>query len=119
AAVLAGFFGTDRISFTSASENAAASERTFTTFSQAAAEAGISRIYGGIHWDFDNTAGLASGKLVGQYVLSHVLRPDAQVHLDTDAPPANSIPSSSIFNVQKRISGRGFFDNQEKTNPLR
>ena len=26
---------------------------------QAAAEAGMSRVYGGIHWQFDNAAGLA------------------------------------------------------------
>src|SRR4051812_35748952 len=54
AAVLAGFFGTDQITFTSVSENAAAGPRTFASFSQAAVEAGISRVYGGIHWDFDN-----------------------------------------------------------------
>jgi hypothetical protein len=80
AAVLAGFFGTDQVTFTSSGENPGASARTFTRFSQAAAEAGMSRIYAGIHWDFDNSAGLASGKLVGQYVVSHLLRPDAQVH---------------------------------------
>src|SRR5881394_354375 len=72
AAVLAGFFKSDKISFTTQSENPAAHSRTFKSFSQAAAEAGESRIYGGIHWDFDNTAGLAEGKKVGQYVISHM-----------------------------------------------
>ena len=114
AAVLAGFFGTDKITFTTASENPAATSRTFTSFSQAAAEAGISRIYGGIHWDFDNTAGLASGKLVGQYVFSHLLKPDAPVHLPMRVKVAevSSVCSAPcIFNSSsKAIRDRNFLD---------
>ncbi|HEY7120060.1 MAG TPA: vanadium-dependent haloperoxidase, partial [Tepidisphaeraceae bacterium] len=68
AAALAGFFGTDRITFTSTSDAMPGVTRTFTRLSDAAAEAGISRIYGGIHWDFDNQAGLALGKALGRYV---------------------------------------------------
>lgn len=48
--------------------------RDFAGFDQAAEEAGLSRIYGGIHFSFDNTAGLESGRLVGQYVVSHFLQ---------------------------------------------
>jgi membrane-associated phospholipid phosphatase len=100
AAVLAGFFGTDQITFTSPGENSGATARTFTSFSQAAAEAGISRVYGGIHWDFDNTAGLASGKLVGEYVVSHMLQPDDQVHLPgSNCDPA---PLQSVFKQSKK-----------------
>jgi PAP2 superfamily len=47
--------------------------RHFTGFDQAAQEAGMSRIYGGIHFSFDNTAGLALGTQVGNYVISHEL----------------------------------------------
>ena len=112
AAVLAGFFGTDKITFTSASENPNAAPRTFSSFSQAAAEAGISRVYGGIHWDFDNTAGLASGKMVGEYVLSHVLRPEKPAHNSDTAPVAiNTAERSrrSLFNSKKRIKDEGAF----------
>jgi len=114
AAVLAGFFGTDRVTFTSGSENPAAIPRTFTSFSQAAAEAGISRVYGGIHWDFDNTAGLASGKLVGEYVVSHLLKPDAQVNLPKQvkvAEVSSACSTPCIFNnSSKVIRDRSFFD---------
>lgn len=37
----------------------------------AAEEAGISRIYGGIHYRFDNEAGLALGRTIGRYALDH------------------------------------------------
>lgn len=48
--------------------------RSFTSFTEAAEEAGMSRIYGGIHFDFDNTAGLASGRAVGNHVMDTLLR---------------------------------------------
>jgi membrane-associated phospholipid phosphatase len=112
ATVLAGFFGTDQISFTTGSEHAAASPRTFTSFSQAAAEAGMSRIYGGIHWDFDNRQGLATGKMVGEYVLSQVLRPDEPAH-SYDAPQgaisATRAARPSLFNSTSRIKEVGVF----------
>jgi membrane-associated phospholipid phosphatase len=100
ATILAGFFGTDRITFTTGSENPAASARTFTSFSQAANEAGISRIYAGIHWDFDNTAGLATGKAVGNYVLAHSLRPDtkATFHHGADNQIPSLPPAARLFN---------------------
>ncbi len=48
--------------------------REFSSFEMAAQEAGQSRIYGGIHFQFDNTAGLDSGKQIGQFVVSSELR---------------------------------------------
>jgi membrane-associated phospholipid phosphatase len=38
----------------------------YATFSAAAAEAGVSRLYGGIHFNDDNTVGQTIGALVGQ-----------------------------------------------------
>jgi hypothetical protein len=58
--------------------------RTFARFSAAAEEAGKSRIYGGIHWEFDNREGLASGHAVGEYVCRNFLLPRAT----TDDPGA-------------------------------
>lgn len=49
--------------------------RSFDTFSQAAEEAGMSRIYGGIHFAFDNTEGLKAGRSIGQLVMDNYLKP--------------------------------------------
>jgi hypothetical protein len=49
--------------------------RSFTSFAQAADEAGRSRIYGGIHFQFDNAAGLAAGRALGAFVTERLLRP--------------------------------------------
>jgi hypothetical protein len=54
--------------------------RSFDSFNAAAAEAGQSRIYGGIHYQFDNQAAQASGHAVGQYVVENFLRPAEQVY---------------------------------------
>lgn len=75
AAVLAGFFGTDQVTFTTGSDVLPGVMRTFPSFSAAAAEAGQSRIYGGIHYQFDNQVALAGGRAVGEYVFAHFLRP--------------------------------------------
>jgi hypothetical protein len=73
AAVLACFFGTDELRFTSTSEGLPGVVRSFRGFWEAAAEAGKSRIYGGIHWEFDNAEGLAAGRALGNYVCGNFL----------------------------------------------
>ena len=75
AAVLAEFFGSDAIRFESTSEGLAGVVRRFDSFTAAAQEAGLSRIYGGIHWDFDNRDGLAGGRRVGEYVGRQFFQP--------------------------------------------
>ena len=65
ATILADFFGTDDIAFTTGTTSLLLPEgttRSFSSFSDAADEAGMSRIYGGIHFDFDNI----SGQMLGQ-----------------------------------------------------
>jgi membrane-associated phospholipid phosphatase len=47
--------------------------RHYTGFDQAAQESGMSRIYGGIHFLSDNTAGLQLGSQVGTWVVQHAL----------------------------------------------
>lgn len=74
AEILARYFGTDHIAFTNVSEGVAGA-RSFTSFSEAAEEAGRSRIYGGIHYEFDNQDGLNGGRLVGGYAYEHCLQP--------------------------------------------
>ena len=60
AAVLAAFFGTDVVF-----------SRSYASFSEAAAEAGMSRIYGGIHFVSANREGLASGRRLGGFVVEN------------------------------------------------
>ncbi len=68
AAILTDAFGTN-VTFTTASLGMPGIERTFTSFTQAADEAGRSRIYGGIHFEFSNQVGLAAGRNVAAQVL--------------------------------------------------
>lgn len=46
--------------------------RTFNSFDEAAAEAAISRLYGGIHYTFDNANGLVCGQCIGQKIQERV-----------------------------------------------
>jgi hypothetical protein len=77
ATVLADFFGGDEFEFETDSDGLKGLNRKFTRFSAAAEEAGRSRIYGGIHWEFDNREGLALGKAVGRHTTRTLLLPKA------------------------------------------
>lgn len=97
AAVLAEFFGTDRVRFTTTSDGLPDTSREFAGFWSAAEEAGMSRIYGGIHWQFDNREGLAVGRHLGRYVSRNFLRlrsprerPPIITPETTSAPPPSS-----------------------------
>jgi hypothetical protein len=46
--------------------------RTFKSFVEAAREAALSRLYGGIHYSFDNDDGFASGECIAQAILETV-----------------------------------------------
>ncbi len=78
ARILALFFGTDQISFSTTSDGLTGVTRSFTRLSEAAAEAGQSRIYGGIHWQYDNQAGLVSGRALADQVYFNRLAPLAE-----------------------------------------
>ena len=73
--VLASFFGTDDITFTIDSDGTPGVFRTFHKLSAAADESGMSRIYGGIHFQHANQWGLASGRAAADYITSHLLLP--------------------------------------------
>jgi len=75
ATVLARFFGTDRIAFTTGSDFVPGATRTFARFSEAAREAAASRLYGGIHFRSANADGLAAGIEIGTWASSRFLRP--------------------------------------------
>ena len=87
ATVLAKAFG-DSTSFTIGSTSLAGVTRSFTSFSQAAAEAGRSRVYAGIHFEFSDQAGLTLGAKVAGAVL-------ARFSLTTDTqPPTVVVPTT-------------------------
>jgi hypothetical protein len=74
--VLAGFFCDDNIAFELVTDSAPAGQgRTFPSFSAAEAEAGRSRVVGGIHFEFSNQAGLSAGHGVAAEVLGRALLP--------------------------------------------
>jgi membrane-associated phospholipid phosphatase len=75
-AVLSASFGPET-SFTTGSEGLPGVTRSFDSLAEAAEEAGMSRIYGGIHFQFDNLDGLESGRAVGRYVVARLFGPRA------------------------------------------
>jgi hypothetical protein len=74
-AVLASFFGTDRLDLAVASEVLPGVERSFVTLSDAEREATLSRIYAGVHFRFDLTAGERLGRDVAGFVTERLLAP--------------------------------------------
>jgi hypothetical protein len=81
------FYGTDDIAFSFVSDEfngiTRGSDgnvrpllpRSFSSLSQAEDENGQSRIYLGIHWSLDKTAGISMGNQVADYVISNVFLP--------------------------------------------
>ncbi|MEG4026013.1 phosphatase PAP2 family protein [Microcoleus sp. S13C4] len=73
AIVMSSVFGSD-YGFGDKGDKSVNSLRTFENFSQAADEAGMSRIYGGIHFMSGNVEGLKCGRNVGNYVVENFLK---------------------------------------------
>jgi PAP2 superfamily len=74
AEVLTSFFGSDE-HFSVTSPALPGVNRSFTTFSGAAREAGLSRIFSGQHTRLDHVAGLRLGRHVAGFVLHNALLP--------------------------------------------
>jgi membrane-associated phospholipid phosphatase len=68
--VLAAFFGDDYAFETLGEPSLALPPRQFISFAAAAEEAGMSRIYGGIHFMSDNIQGLNTGRVIAHHVLA-------------------------------------------------
>ncbi len=75
ATVLAAYFGTDAVPFTTGSDALPGVTRSYPRFSAAADEAGVSRIFGGIHFASGNIAGQASAFSLGTFVFERFLTP--------------------------------------------
>ena len=75
AKVLELFYGTDDIGFITGSDFLPGVLRSFPSFSAAADEAALSRLYGGIHFRSANEDGLRSGLLIGEWTFDNFLQP--------------------------------------------
>ena len=96
--MLSSLFG-NSVSFTVGSESLAGVTRSFTSFEQAAEEAGISRIYGGIHFLYSDLDGLTAGDKVGNAVVA------AFAGTDTQPPRISVDPFKSVGNHSPILSG--------------
>ena len=75
AAVLISFFEQDDFDFKVTSEVLPKVERSFESFSAAAEEATLSRIFAGVHFRFDLTTGQRLGREVAHFVVHNFLTP--------------------------------------------
>lgn len=97
------FFGTNNVHFTLHSDefNGVTTDqfgnvrpvvtRSYNSFSQAAQENARSRIYLGIHWNFDAVQGIKLGDSIANYVFSHWLKPLSS--------PTMNIGSGGVFGM--------------------
>jgi hypothetical protein len=98
AEVLTWFLGTDAITFPTISDSVPGVTRTFHSLAACADEVGMSRIYGGIHFEFANREGKRSGAKVAHYVLANYLLPNA-------ALPLVRIENAAPAEYQTRVHG--------------
>ena len=73
--ILGLFFGRDDIRFDHTWEGAGGATRSYAGFTAMANEQERARIYGGIHFTFDNVAGQSVGRNVANYVFQTIARP--------------------------------------------
>src|SRR6266542_4714299 len=75
ATVLPLFYRTEDLPFTTGSDSLPNVLRSFATCLDAAEEAAVSRIYGGIHFRFASEDGLQAGTSIGEWTVTHYLLP--------------------------------------------
>jgi hypothetical protein len=73
--VLEDFFKTNRFQLTVTSEVLPGTTRSFASFDAAEKEASLSRVFAGVHFRSDESAGEVLGRLVADFVTDHALRP--------------------------------------------
>jgi hypothetical protein len=69
------FFEKDRFAFAVTSEVLPSVQRSFDSFSDAAREASLSRVFAGAHFRFDLTTGERLGRDVARFFVRHFLTP--------------------------------------------
>lgn len=107
--MIALFYGTDAIAFTQTSDEMNGittgndgivrpyKPRSYTTLTQAITENAMSRIYLGIHWNFDATAGNKMGTDIADYVFNNALLPleNSSSSISSSSSSTSSSSSSS------------------------
>ncbi|QDU27101.1 Bifunctional hemolysin/adenylate cyclase precursor [Anatilimnocola aggregata] len=73
--VLENFYGDDALPFTLHSDEGGGLSRNYTSYDQAAWENGKSRIYLGVHWDFDNQLAQQQGRGIADFVTEKLFLP--------------------------------------------
>jgi hypothetical protein len=101
------FFGADAISFSVSNVGLPGVTRSYDSFTTAANEGEMSRIWIGFHWSFDVTAGDALGRSVGTYIFQNFLLP----HGGAAAPrhAGSSLLAQSGFTTAQDLLGMGPF----------
>jgi membrane-associated phospholipid phosphatase len=100
ATILANIFG-DNTQFNATAFTLPGITRNFSSFMQAAQEAGRSRIYGGIHYEFTNQAGQALGQQVASAVLARFA-----LNQDNQAPSVIADSTAITTNTNVTITGQ-------------
>jgi hypothetical protein len=93
--ILTSIFGPD-FQFTSGSDDMPGYSRSFDNFGDAANEAADSRLVGGIHFRFDNDAGLAAGQQIGGWVTANFLQP-FYLQPEANHPGPSALVASGSF----------------------
>ncbi|MFG3713025.1 vanadium-dependent haloperoxidase [Micromonospora sp. NPDC047730] len=98
AGAMRGFFGTDDYQFTATTDDDQAEgvTRRFASFGSAATENARSRIYLGVHYQFDADAGLSSGTALADHVVANVLRPATSYTFDGFYAPGGTTPLGQV-----------------------
>jgi hypothetical protein len=91
--VLAWFFGTDNVNFSTTSTTLPGVFRSFSSFLQAAEENGNSRVYVGFHFRHAVNEGIKLGQKIGKIAFDHYLqkaqcrvRESERKHSNTESP---------------------------------
>jgi len=80
--------------------------RTYNFFNQMAGENAQSRIYLGVHFEFDATAGITSGDKIADYVFTHALVPTGQHAGALPSMPAQAQINLAVF-LEKMAANQG------------
>ena len=80
--ILKTFYGMDATSFGLTSDEVPGVTRYFKTFSQAAQENADSRVWLGVHWRFDQTAGQVLGEQIADFVAANAFQPLLETYAD-------------------------------------
>lgn len=102
AKMLAMYFGNDVFSFTTTSDAMPGVERSFRKFSDAADEAGLSRIYGGIHYHFDDRTTEKPGHKLARQAFQNFIRP-----LSKDQVAAAALQRADVHRPATPQEGNG------------